>query len=121
MSAAASRRTPYRPRLRIGEHGMPCPYESSSMSKLFCWGGLGYFFAEIFVGALQAFFQGYLWLPIQDAFGFGDVWAALLGIVLRERVEDDGSGDADKFADAFGKFQDGDFLGIADVGGLVLV
>ena len=83
--------------------------------------GLGDFFAEIFVGALQAIFQSHLWLPIQQALGFGYVRAALLGIVLRQRMKDDGSLRADQLADAFGKFQDGDFLGIADVGGLVLV
>ena len=76
---------------------------------------------EVVVGDPQAFFEIYFWLPLQDAAGFCDVRAALLGIVLRQRMKNDRSGCADERAHALGKFENRDFVRVADVDGLVLV
>src|SRR5271168_5427908 len=60
--------------------------------------------AEIFVGEAQALFEINFGLPLEDAAGFGDVGAALPGIVLGERAEDDGSRRAGERAYALGEF-----------------
>src|SRR5579863_10763548 len=45
---------------------------------------------EIVEGEAEAFGEFHFGLPVEDAAGLGDVGAALLGIVLRERMEDNG-------------------------------
>ena len=60
-------------------------------------------------------------MPVEDAARFGDVRAALLGIILREGLKNNFRRVRKMRADAFCKFEDGDLLRIADVGGEMLI
>src|SRR5581483_926991 len=59
--------------------------------------------------------QRYLRLPSEKAARLADVGAALFGIVLRQRLEDDGGLDAGETADALGEFKDGELQRVAEV------
>jgi len=58
---------------------------------------------EIREGFFEAFGEADLRLPTEDPAGFGNIGAALLGIILRERLDDDGNRRAGERADAFGR------------------
>lgn len=48
--------------------------------------------AEIFQRHAQAFFKIYLWFPMKNSSRLRDIRTTLLGIVLRQWLEDDGCG-----------------------------
>src|SRR3989304_3607697 len=49
--------------------------------------GLCELLAEVIERELQALVEADLWLPVQQALCLGDVWAAALGVVHRQRLE----------------------------------
>src|SRR2546427_1536353 len=69
----------------------------------------------------QPFIEINLWFPSEQALGLADIGATLFGIVLRKRLENDGHVGSEEGADAFGEFENRDFLRIADIYGFVLL
>src|SRR5437879_4568944 len=60
-------------------------------------------------------------LPSEQPRGLANIRATLFGIVLGKRFEDDRHLGSQEPADAFGEFQNRNFLRIADIYGLVLL
>ena len=60
-------------------------------------------------------------MPVEGAFGFGDVGLATGGVVFGERVEFEGAGGAEEPLDAFCEFEESDFFRVAEIDGLTLV
>src|ERR1700686_3124109 len=83
---------------------------------------MGFCFAKLLLERFQRDSQPFLQtdfrFPTQQPLSLGDVRAALLGIVLWQGLEDDWSCHSKQSANALGKFQNCNFLRVADVGGL---
>src|SRR5579871_2126209 len=69
----------------------------------------------------QAFFQVHLGFPAQEALGFGNVRAALLGVIFRQRFVNNFLGIREIGTNSLGKFLNGEFGWISDVGGEMLI
>src|SRR5438309_2326725 len=89
--------------------------------SLSCRFSRGDLLPEEFQRQPQPFIQMDLRLPSEQARGLADIGATLLGIVLRKRLENDGHVGSEEGANAFGEFQNRDFLRIADIYGFVLL
>lgn len=74
-------------------------------------------FFEIGDGGFEPLLELDAGLPMEERLGFGDVRAALLGVVGRERLEDNGGGRACEGDDLVGELENAEFGRIADVDG----
>src|SRR5579864_217986 len=72
-------------------------------------------FAEVSKRRLQSLFQAHLRLPLQNSLRLGDIRATLLGIVLRQRLENDRHLRSGHFHNTLRKFQYCNFLWVADI------
>src|ERR1700684_3397247 len=94
---------------------------ASAEARLLRLAGVREALTEILIGQTQALLKGYLRFPAQNATGLADIRTSLLGIILRQRMEIDWKIGTHQGANALGKFKDGNFVRITNIGWLVLV
>src|SRR6266853_2196503 len=70
---------------------------------------------EIIERRSQAFVQANFWFPTENALGFANVRAPLLGIILRKRFKDNPGCVLEISPNALRKLKNSNFLRIADI------